>query len=132
MSRSAPPCAAQPPTVNGGLTRLTHTRATQRGSRVVAGAKKQRQNVEYGGGWYDATREYGQPKTVKEQLDRWRKANYEANKGLDRKDLYTENWAGSEYRGSKFNILTLIGALFVLTPVAGLVFAYLTYGKLWG
>jgi hypothetical protein len=27
---------------------------------------------------------------------------------------------------------TLLAALFVLTPVAGLVFAKLTYGTLWG
>lgn len=61
-----------------------------------------------------------------------RQANLAANNGLERKDLYTANWAGSEYRGSRWNILTLVGALFVLTPVAGLVFAYVTYGTLWG
>jgi hypothetical protein len=39
---------------------------------------------------------------------------------------------GSEYKGSSFNILTLLGLLFILTPVAGLAFAYFTYGTLWG
>lgn len=43
-----------------------------------------------------------------------------------------DNWDGSEYKGSPFNILTLLGALFVLVPVAGLVVAYFTYGTLWG
>lgn len=45
---------------------------------------------------------------------------------------YTNNWDGSEYKGSQFNILTLLAVLFVLTPVAGLAFAKLTYGTLWG
>jgi hypothetical protein len=42
------------------------------------------------------------------------------------------NWDGSEYKGSSFNILTLLGLLFVLVPVAGLAFAYQSYGVLWG
>jgi hypothetical protein len=43
-----------------------------------------------------------------------------------------DNWDGSEYKGSPFNILTLLGLLFVLVPVAGLAFAYQSYGVLWG
>lgn len=35
-------------------------------------------------------------------------------------------------QGSPFNILTLLAALFVLVPVAGLAFAYTSYGVLWG
>lgn len=61
-----------------------------------------------------------------------RRANELANNGKERKDLYTDNWDGSEYKGSSFNILTLLAALFFLVPVAGLVFAFLTYGELWG
>ena len=61
----------------------------------------------------------------------------------------------AEWKGSKFNILSLVVILFLLTPVAGacmaaytsagfaktwtgvccvagLVFAYFTYGNLWG
>lgn len=64
--------------------------------------------------------------------ERYKKANLEANKGVERKDLYSESWAGDQYRGSSFNILTVIGALFILTPVAGLAFAYFSYGVLWG
>eukprot|EP00891_Asterochloris_glomerata_P002084 jgi/Astpho2/2084/Aster-00571 len=50
----------------------------------------------------------------------------------ERKDLYTDAWAGDKWKGSKFNILSLVVILFLLTPVAGLVFAYVTYGSLWG
>ena len=34
-----------------------------------------------------------------------REANRAANNGLERKDLYTDAWAGSEYRGSSNNIV---------------------------
>jgi len=61
-----------------------------------------------------------------------RDANLAANNGKERKDLYTDNWDGSEWKGGSNNILTFIGALFVLVPVLGLVFAYFTYGDLWG
>lgn len=61
-----------------------------------------------------------------------RAANLAANKGQDRKDLYTDNWDGSEYKGSPFNILNIILVVSVLTPLAGIIFAYFTYGKLWG
>ncbi len=39
---------------------------------------------------------------------------------------------GSEYKGSPFNILTLLAGLFVLVPFAGLVFAWFGYGVYWG
>ena len=45
---------------------------------------------------------------------------------------YTDNWDGAEYKGSPFNILTLLAALFFLVPLAGLAFAYQSYGVLWG
>jgi hypothetical protein len=53
-------------------------------------------------------------------------------KYVDREDLYTDNWDGSEYKGSRWNILTVLAALFILTPVAGLIFAYFSYGIVWG
>ena len=65
-------------------------------------------------------------------LARRKQANWEANNGKERKDLYTDNWDGSEYKGSGFNILTLLIALSVLVPAAGLAFAYWSYGTLWG
>ena len=71
--------------------------------------------------------------------------------------MYTDKWDGSEWKGNSFNILTFIvcpsrlermmyfvsstkadkyiaeqGALFILTPVLGLAFAYFSYGILWG
>jgi hypothetical protein len=61
-----------------------------------------------------------------------KEANRLANNGKERKDLYTANWDGAEYKGSKFNILTVIALVSVLTPLLGLVFAYTTFGVLWG
>jgi hypothetical protein len=63
---------------------------------------------------------------------RRRKANLVANKGKDRKDLYTDNWDGSEYKGSKLNVLSVILIVSILTPLFGIIFAYLSYGRLWG
>lgn len=39
---------------------------------------------------------------------------------------------GSVYKGSKFNVLTVIALASILTPLAGLVFAWWSYGVLWG
>lgn len=61
-----------------------------------------------------------------------REANRLANNGKERKDLYTDNWDGSEYKGSSFNVLTVIALVSVLTPLLGLLFAYTTFGILWG
>jgi hypothetical protein len=55
-----------------------------------------------------------------------------ANNGVDRKDLYTDNWDGSEYKGSALNIGTVLAFIAVAAPLAGLYFAYATYGVLWG
>ena len=113
------------------------TCATSRNA-TVARAKSSKSSssdvkIEYGASWYQATREAVKPKrTVREELQRRREANEAANNGKDRKDLYTENWDGSEYKGSPFNILNFIAALFVLVPVLGLAFAYWSYGDLWG
>lgn len=43
-----------------------------------------------------------------------------------------DNWDGSEYKGSRWNILSVLALLFFLVPVAGLAFAYTSYGVLWG
>ncbi|KAG2444523.1 hypothetical protein HXX76_001270 [Chlamydomonas incerta] len=89
-------------------------------------------SLDYGADWYTKTRELSRPRTVREEIEYRKEANRAANNGKERKDLYTDNWDGSEYKGSPFNILTLVGALFILTPVLGLWFAYATYGELWG
>ena len=39
---------------------------------------------------------------------------------------------GSVYKGSKFNVLTVIALASILTPLAGLIFAWWSYGVLWG
>lgn len=114
------------------IGRHTKVAAAKEDLRKAMGLKKE-DEIEYGENWYSATR-----KAIKETssnskyMDRWRKANYEANNGMDRKDLYTDAWAGDEYQGSKFNILTLLGGLFVLVPVLGIAFALSTKGVLWG
>jgi hypothetical protein len=64
--------------------------------------------------------------------DEWRQANWEANKGKERKDLYTEKWDGAEYKGSPINVLTIILIVSVLTPLIGVIFALRSYGTLWG
>lgn len=91
------------------------------------------QTVEYGNDWYTQTREAAKPRrTASEEMEYRRQANLEANNGKDRKDLYTDNWDGDVYKGSPVNILTILAAVSILVPVAGLVFAYQTYGVLWG
>ena len=39
---------------------------------------------------------------------------------------------GDEYKGSAFNIGSLLVFLFFAVPIAGLAFAYFSYGELWG
>ena len=46
--------------------------------------------------------------------------------------LYSDSWAGDAWRGSKFNILTIIVIVSLLAPVLGLIFAWQTYGVYWG
>ncbi len=45
---------------------------------------------------------------------------------------YTDKWDGDQFKGSPVNELTVILAVSVLTPLAGLAFAYFTFGTLWG
>ena len=56
----------------------------------------------------------------------------EARKRKDRADLFTDNWGGDVWKGSKVNVLSIILAVSVLVPLGGLLFAYLTFGTLWG
>ena len=89
-------------------------------------------SVTYGRDWYTQTREATSRRTVREEIEYRREANRIANNGRERKDLYTDNWDGDQYKGSSFNILTVLAVISVLVPVLGLVFAYQTYGVLWG
>eukprot|EP00878_Enallax_costatus_P004423 GHUV01004663.1.p1 GENE.GHUV01004663.1~~GHUV01004663.1.p1 ORF type:complete len:142 (+),score=29.35 GHUV01004663.1:248-673(+) len=98
----------------------------------ASGQTKQKQ-VTYGKDWYAATRDASKPfRTVREEIEYRREANRLANNGKERKDLYSANWDGDQYKGSSFNVLTVIAAISVLVPLAGLVFAYTTFGVLWG
>eukprot|EP00793_Prasinoderma_coloniale_P003341 PRCOL_00005976-RA len=81
-------------------------------------------------GWFDATNGAA-AKTVAQQIGRRVVEDRKAGR-VDRADLYTDNWDGSEYKGSKWNFATLLGVLFIATPLAGLAFAYFSYGVLWG
>ena len=94
-------------------------------------------NVSYGASWYEATRNPTQGRTVAQELARRKAANWEANgRKRDREDLYTASaggaWEGSEFVGSSNNILTWLIVASVAAPLAGLAFAYWSYGTLWG
>eukprot|EP00882_Tetradesmus_deserticola_P008094 GHRQ01008526.1.p1 GENE.GHRQ01008526.1~~GHRQ01008526.1.p1 ORF type:complete len:135 (+),score=28.00 GHRQ01008526.1:105-509(+) len=113
--------------------------SSRRALAIVAKASKgssgktPSKQVSYGKDWYEQTRNAAKPaRTVRQEIEYRREANRLANNGRERKDLYTANWDGSEYKGSKFNILTVIALVSVLTPLLGLVFAYTTFGVLWG
>lgn len=44
----------------------------------------------------------------------------------------TENWDGDVYIGSRWNTLSVLYLIFLLTPLGVGLFAWLSYGKLWG
>ncbi|GAB4816307.1 hypothetical protein N2152v2_003353 [Parachlorella kessleri] len=72
-------------------------------------------------------------KTVGEELalihQQYTKAEAEAAAG--EKKLYTENWDGDIYVGSRWNTLSILYLFFLLAPLAGLAFAWATHGTLW-
>jgi hypothetical protein len=110
---------AAPPSAANKQTTTSTTKTTASKPKVV----------QYGADWYAATRDASKPATVREELARRKAANEVTYR--DRR-LVSDAWDGSEFRGSKFNILTLLVILFVAVPVVGLGFAYKTYGVLWG
>jgi hypothetical protein len=73
-------------------------------------------------------------KTLGEELEIMQHAYVEEehNKIDDmHKHLYSANWEGDVYVGSRWNILTVLMGLTFLVPVFGLAFAFLSYGTLW-
>jgi hypothetical protein len=114
------------PSVAAGAGKQTSTTTT---TTKQAPPANQRRAVQYGNDWYAATREAARPNTMREELARRKAVNDVAYR--DRR-LNSDAWEGSEYKGSRWNILTFLAALFVLVPVLGLGFAYQTYGVLWG
>jgi len=67
--------------------------------------KEQQIPVDYGRDWFAATRDPSRGLSPRQEMQMRREANRAANNGLERKDLYTDAWAGSEYRGSSNNIV---------------------------
>lgn len=92
----APACAAR-----------CRTRAVRRPLRVAAvrvEKDEEEQEVTYGNGWYDATRNAAKRDRVtstRTKLAEYRSANDRANNGKERKDLYSDNWDGDEYKGTR-------------------------------
>ena len=130
--RGAAAAAPRPATTRTRLVAPARRRATTPPAGAKKGGAPDRDDVSYGRSWFEQTRDPLRGRTVAQEIERRRKANWEANGGRDREDLYTDAWAGSEWRGSGNNVLTWILVASVAAPVAGLVFAYCTYGKLWG
>ncbi|KAF8058884.1 hypothetical protein HT031_005452 [Scenedesmus sp. PABB004] len=120
------PAALHPRVVVTRAARQPAKPAKQQGKQ-----RAQRAQVEYGAGWYEATRQ-APARTVREEIAYRKEANRLANNGRERKDLYTEAWDGSEWKGGNVNVLTVIAAISVLVPLLGLAFAFFTFGELWG
>ncbi|KAK3236950.1 hypothetical protein CYMTET_52941 [Cymbomonas tetramitiformis] len=51
---------------------------------------------------------------------------------IERPDLYSGSWAGDEYIGGRWNVLTVMMALVGAVTAIGLIFAIATKGVLWG
>lgn len=56
----------------------------------------------------------------------------EKRKREDRPALFTDNWGGDVWQGGRINVLSVILLVSVLVPLGGLIFAYFTFGTLWG
>ena len=130
--RAAQSVSLPPPTP----TRSVRTHAAPK-PRKGAPKKEAPANVSYGASWYEATRNPTGGRTAAQEIARRKAANWEANgRKRDREDLYTAAsggaWEGSEYVGSANNVLTWIIVASVAAPLAGLAFAYWSYGTLWG
>ena len=78
------------------------------------------QESQEGPSWFEETRQAAEQTTKPK------------SKYVDRQDLYTDNWDGDTYTGGGLNILTVLVGLGLGVPLVGLVFAYLTWGELWG
>jgi hypothetical protein len=131
---SARPFSTRTNALFGGGSNNKEMKQTKKGfSRRSKSIEERPQTVQYGSDWYAQTREAAKPRrTTREEMEYRRQANLAANNGKDRKDLYTDNWDGDKYKGNPVNILSVLIVISILVPVAGLVFAFNTYGKLWG
>lgn len=56
----------------------------------------------------------------------------ESTEVRDRPDLYSDNWEGDVYTGSRWNELTVLLFITFIVPTVGIIFAVATRGTLWG
>lgn len=73
-------------------------------------------------------------KTIGEELSLIRKQYLEAEARAARSEehLHDTNWQGDVYVGSRWNELSVLYLIFLLTPLVGLLCAWLSYGVYWG
>ena len=127
-----------------GLARRTTLSRRHRSAVAPQAARDDDDDVRYGAGWYEATKKQARRKATLGSSQRsfatlsdvcmtaeYRAANDAANNGMEvsraflldfacgsvlsqRKDLYSDNWDGDKYKGSGFNILSLLIVLCAL------------------
>jgi len=114
-------------------------RLTNRRKRLVrASAEEEEFSVPING-----NNEEPEGKTVADKLEGYRKeairaaeaqefAEKYAPSRINEEIYYSDNWEGDVYVGSNWNILTVILFISIAVPIAGLIFAYFSYGTLWG
>lgn len=73
-------------------------------------------------------------KTIGEELAliRQQYLDAEARAAKSEQRLHDSNWQGDVYMGSRWNELTVLYLVFLLTPIVGLLCAWLSYGVYWG
>eukprot|EP00887_Chlorella_sp_A99_P003001 scaffold9.g3001.t1 len=73
-------------------------------------------------------------KTIGQELSMIRKKYKESEVKMGKAERSMSsggNWDGDVYLGGRWNELTILYLIFLLVPLAGLVFAWATYGTLW-
>jgi hypothetical protein len=74
-------------------------------------------------------------KTVGEELALIRQRHLQAEAEAEQRHkatLSSSQWDGDVYIGGRWNVLSILYLVFLLTPAAVGLFAYLSYGHLWG
>lgn len=73
-------------------------------------------------------------KTIGEELSLIRKQYLEVETRAAKSEarLNDANWQGDVYVGSRWNELSVLYLIFLLTPMLGLLFAWLSFGVYWG
>lgn len=94
----------------------------------VRGPFREDMPVEYGPDWYEATRQAWQNNDPAEEA-KWRRlVNFKVNHGVERKDLYTENFDGDTWNhqgdGSPADTLRMLGTISAVLIVASVVIGF--------